>query len=312
MNQQPTPDDHPDATSNEVDDAIPPYTRTPLFQAYNAPRYQRQEIIGQIQASTGCWLICYVSGNQGAIESDDVMTFVDLLHNLPPSEDIDLLLHTGGGSGDAAEKLISMVRRKVGQATLRIIVPDFAKSAGTLMVLAADHVVMSDSSELGPIDPQTYFVDSNGTLRLQAVQNYLDAYEEHTLVLQSDPGNAASQIMLSKLDPGIVTLCRAAKDRARQSAESLLKKGMFRGGGNWSKAVSELLDTQRWLSHSQMISWEDAHDPQIGLHVNYLEPQSEQWQGYWRLYCLQRLAVSDTQKLFESVYVSQVIESSAG
>ena len=28
MNQQPTPDDRTDATSNEADDAIPPYTST--------------------------------------------------------------------------------------------------------------------------------------------------------------------------------------------------------------------------------------------------------------------------------------------
>ena len=316
MTQQPIPGDHTDDKSNKADDAVelatPPYTKTPLFQAYNASRYQRQEIIKQIQENTGRRLICYVSGIRSAIDRDDVMPFVDLLHNMPPNVDIDLLLHTPGGDGDAAEKLISMVRSKVGEATLRIVVPDFAKSAGTLMVLGADSVVMSDYSELGPIDPQTRFRDSNGADRLQAVQNYLDAYEEHTTTLKNDPANVAAQIMLAKLDPAIVTLCRAAKDRARQSAENLLKKGMFRYGGNWSKAVSELLDTKRWLSHSQMISYQDACDPLIGLHAEYLEPQSDQWQGYWKLYCLQRLVVSDTGRLFESDYVSQVIESSIG
>ena len=54
-----------------------------------------------------------------------------------------------GGKADSAEKLVRMVRSKVGAAALRIIVPDFAKSAGTLMVLGADSVVMSDMSELG-------------------------------------------------------------------------------------------------------------------------------------------------------------------
>ena len=316
MTQQPTPGDQTDPAPNEAGAAIEhadlPYTKTPLFQAYNAPRYQRQEIIKQIQDSTGSRLICYVSGIRSSIDRDDVMPFADLLHNMPPNEDIELLLHTPGGDGDAAEKLISMVRSKVGEATLSIIVPDFAKSAGTLMVLGADCVAMSDYSELGPIDPQTRFRDSNGADRLQAVQNYLDAYEEYTEALRRNPTNVAAQIMLAKLDPAIVALCRAAKDRARQSAENLLKKGMFRYGGNWTKAVSELLDTKRWLSHSQMISWQDAYDPLIGLHVNYFEPQSARWQGYWKLYCLQRLAVSDTGKLFESDYVSQVLESSAG
>src|SRR5438270_233413 len=76
--------------------------------------------------------------------------------------DLDLLLHTGGGDTDAADKLMSMARARIGTKGLRVVVPDFAKSAGTMMVLGADAVVMSDSSELGPIDPQIVRTDHNG------------------------------------------------------------------------------------------------------------------------------------------------------
>ena len=217
------------------------------------------------------------------------MPFVDLLHNVWPDESMELLLHTPGGNIDAAEKLIRMVRSKVGEAEFYIIVPEFAKSAGTLMVLGADRVVMSDMSELGPIDPQLPFPDSYGKVRWQTVQNYLDAYDEYTKTLTEQPGNVAAQVMLGKLDPAIVKLCQAVKERARQCAGDLLKRGMFREGGNWTLTVSELIDTKRWLSHSQMISWEDAQHPDtIGLVVEYLDQQSEEWQEYWRLYCLQR------------------------
>ena len=83
---------------------------------------------------------------------------------------------------------------------------------------------------------------------------------------------------------------------------------MFRDNdGNWSQTANELRDTRRWLSHSQMISWQDAQDPHIGLVVEYLHSESERWQGYWRLYCLQRLAVGEDQKLFESAYASLII-----
>ena len=71
--------------------------------------------------------------------------------------------------------------------------------------------------------------------------------------------------------------------------------------------ASELMDTERWLTHSQVISWQDAQDPPIGLHVEYLEPQDERWQRYWQLYCLQRLAVSGDQVLYESGYASLVV-----
>ena len=277
-------------------------TRTPLYQANAADRYHRQAVIKQIQDCTGRTLICFVSGNKCVIDDDDIMPFVDLLHNVQPNHDVDLLLHTKGGSVDAAEKLMGMLRSLVGTAKLRIIVPDFAKSAGTLMVLGADSVVMSDMSELGPIDPQAPLFGI-----WQSVQNYLDAYKEHEKTLKADPNNIAAQIMLQKLDPATLKLCEVAMDRARQAAEKLLKRGMFRNGGNWSKTVSELLDTRRWLSHAQMISWEDAQDPLIGLVVEYHAYHSQEWQDYWRIHCLQRLAVGEHQKLYESDYASLVI-----
>ena len=276
-------------------------TKTPLFEANHADRYQRQTLINQIQDRTKRSLVCYVSGSRCVIDEDDTMPFVDLLHGLPPNRDADLLLHTTGGSIDAAEKLMGMLRRHVGPARLRIIVPDFAKSAGTLMVLGADSVVMSDTSELGPIDPQAPLFD-----RWQSVQNYLDAYKAHADTLKTDGDNIAARIMLGKLDPATLKLCEAAVRRARQAAENLLKRGMFRDGGNWSLTVTELLDTRRWSSHGQMISWEDAQDPHLGLVVDYRAYHSAAWQDYWRLYCLQRLAVGDRQKLYESDYASLI------
>ena len=306
MTQQSTPTNHDDLPPDETDTvlkrAVLQATKTPLFQANSADRYQRQAIIKQIQVRTRRLLICYVSGTESVIDASDTVPFVDLLHNVPPGKDVDLLLHTAGGSIDTAEKLIRMMRSKVGTAALRIIVPDFAKSAGTLMVLGADSVVMSDMSELGPIDPQTPLFG-----RWQSVQNYLDAYATHDKTLKNDPDNVAARIMLGKLDPATLKLCDVATARARQAAESLLKHGMFRDGGNWSQTASELLETTRWLSHGQMISWEDAQDPQIGLVVEYLEYHSEAWQDYWQLFCLQRLAVGERQKLYESDHVSLVI-----
>lgn len=315
MTHQPTSGDHEGATSAEVDTTVErtplSYTKTPLFQAYNAPRYQRQAIIKNIQHNTGRRLICYIS-NSSLIDHGDVVPFVDLLHNIPSGGDLDLMLHTQGGDIDTAEKLISMLRDKVEQGTLRIIVPDFAKSAGTLMVLGADYVVMSDSSELGPIDPQVPSNTSAGQGVWLPAQSYLDAYAEHTATLTNDPKDVSAQIMLGKLDPVMLQACKSVKERARTFAEEQLRRGMFRNGGNWSQAASELLDTSRWRSHSQMISWADANDTRIGLNVEYLDPKSEQWQGYWQLYCLQRLAVNDRQKLYESDYASLAIDGPAG
>ena len=318
MTQQQMPEESPNLAPEKPEPhsegPVAPEARTPLFRAYNSERYQRQDIIRQIQSTTKRRLICHVAGSsrQCLINRSDTVPFVDLLHNVQHGESVELLLHTSGGNVDIAEKLMRLVRSRVGQdAEIRVIVPDFAKSAGTVMVLGADCVVMSDSSELGPIDPQMEFPDSHGNVRLHSVQTYLDAYEEHYRIISENPDNVASKIMLGKIDPDTVTLCQAVMARARQSAEYLLMHGMFRKGGNITQTVSKLLDTKRWLSHSQMISWADANDPEIGLIVEYLRQDDDLWQAYWRLYCLQRLAIEDHQKkLYESDRVSHLIDVS--
>jgi hypothetical protein len=284
-----------------------------MFEAFNAARYQRQDLIRAIEARTNRRLVCYVAGGAAAIERDDIVGFVDLLHNVRKGTDVDLLLHTGGGDMDAAEKLVSLVRITVDQGCLRVVVPDFAKSAGTLMALAADRIVMSDTSELGPIDPQIILADDHGNLIRHSVQSYLDAYEAHAAALRADPNDAAARLMLGKIDPPTVKLFEAARDRARTMAENHLRAYMFnaRSGktGNITQIASLLIDTKRWLSHGQMISWQAAQ--QMDLVVQYMEPKSEEWLAYWRLYCLQRLAVEDRQKLFESNLASLTFTAKA-
>ncbi len=63
-----------------------------------------------------------------------------------------LVLVTLGGSADAAYKLASTLRKLYGKIT--VFVPHMCKSAGTLVCLAADELVMSVDGELGPLDVQ--------------------------------------------------------------------------------------------------------------------------------------------------------------
>lgn len=280
-------------------------SRTPLFVAQNSPRYHRQQLIASIQRQTQSRLICYVAGPQARITHDDAMQFRDFFHNIEDGESIELLLHTNGGDVDAAEKLVEMVRDKVGESGFRIIVPHLAKSAGTLMVLGADSAAMSDTSELGPIDPQVIIGDVNGGAMYLPAQSFLDAYDAHSKELRSDPSDPVATLMLSKLNPTFRQTCIALMDRTRTLAEKLLREGMFHANsGNWTQTAGELIDTKRWRSHSQVISASAAQNPPLNLAVDYFDPRDSLWQEYWQLYCFQRLAVSEDQKLFESDIVS--------
>ena len=297
-----------DSDSADGPSVADPYVKTPLYAASNSRRYERQALIRQIQEETQSHLICYIGGARSLITRDDVLPFHDLLRNLDKDTDIDVLLHTIGGDIDATEKLVNMIRDRVGTASFRIVVPDYAKSAGTLMVLGADRVVMSDSSELGPIDPQVVRAEGDGQRVSVSVQHHLAAYDQYAGRLTEAPDDPVATLMLQKFDPAVRQMYMGVARRARQLAETFLVQGMFSdGGGNPTGAAKELLNTDLWHTHSQVISWRDAQNPRIGLVVEYLDPHSELWQRYWRLYCMQRLALDDDQRLYESDCVSLLI-----
>ncbi len=273
--------------------------KTPMYQAMYATRFQRQQLIREIEAMTGRTLLCYICGENAEIDRDDTIGIVEILHNVQPGSSIDLMLHTLGGDVDAAEKLINMVRAAVVQgASLRVIVPDSAKSAGTLMSLGANEIVMSDTSELGTIDPQLELKDGKGNNIVHSVLSYLDAYENAAADLRRDPGDPVFKVQMAHFDPTVKQTFEAVKLRARLLAENLLK----RVGLNYTAIVDALMDTKRFPSHSQMIGYEAARD--MGLNISYLPSEDPAWRKYWELYCHLRLAVNGKQKLFESACAS--------
>ncbi|RUT96117.1 hypothetical protein EOD23_31180, partial [Mesorhizobium sp. USDA-HM6] len=71
-----------------------------------------------------------------------------------PRGEADLFIQTPGGNVDATEKLIGILRQRL--KSWRVIVPSWAKSAGTVIALSANDIVLGINSELGPIDPQWF------------------------------------------------------------------------------------------------------------------------------------------------------------
>lgn len=66
--------------------------------------------------------------------------------------EIDVWLESAGGDAHAAYKLFLDLRSRASK--IRVVVPDFAKSAATLFVLGTDEVHMGPAAELGPLDMQ--------------------------------------------------------------------------------------------------------------------------------------------------------------
>jgi ATP-dependent protease ClpP protease subunit len=287
---------------------VPP--QTPFFHTVNLARYRRQELIKAIQRRTGRRLICYVSETAPLVR-DDVVPLMDLLHQVPVGTNIDFLLNTTGGDVSTADKMARILRRRVGSTAgaLRVIVPDYAKSAGTLLALGADTIVMSDSSELGPIDPQIITRQSDGQFIQRPAHTYVDSYEalaekiRNPKSYEDGKNTDAEKQLLAAFDAPQLNLCRQLIERSRQLAEALLKQGMLQDG-SYTKVAGDLTNNDLWLSdHGAVIDSQDAQA--MGLHVEYMGPNCNEWQAFWRLYCEQRFSLGpDHTKLFESDYAS--------
>ena len=98
------------------------------------------------------WLKPGKTQNIDIIDSD-ITGFMNAIKGLDASRGLDLVLHTPGGNPTATEGIVKYLHSKFGD-DIRVIVPQMAMSAGTMLACASREIIMGKHSCLGPIDPQ--------------------------------------------------------------------------------------------------------------------------------------------------------------
>jgi len=96
-------------------------------------------------------LVLRTNGNDGISRSH----FNDVYQQLksqPQFEEMDVILESFGGNIDSAYKISKLLKQKA--RTMNVIIPHFAKSAATLISIAADNIILAPKAELGPLDAQ--------------------------------------------------------------------------------------------------------------------------------------------------------------
>lgn len=268
--------------------------RSPILDILSYSRVRRRRLIEKIETKTGRVLICYVSQDQLIIR-DDVYRINQLIETIEVGKPITLLVNSPGGEVDPAEKMFHLIREASPPSDgdtvgLEVVVPDFAKSAATLIAIGADRIVMSDTSELGPIDPQIPISESQ-----VSVFAFLQAYEAVENPCKQHPKNPAFARQLKAFSPVAVAALRQIESRARECAERLL----LRQGLNNTAVAAILMDVKRFPSHGQMIDWRTARD--IGLHqVHHEDRYSDLWKMYWHLYRECAIMCGSNRRVFES------------
>ncbi len=120
----------------------------------------RSKYLVRLSEKTGRNVIAYYSGwlkdrqlDNLDINDSDMTGFMQCLQGMDCSTGLDLILHTPGGNPTAAEGIVNYLHAKF-KDDIRVIVPQMAMSAGTMLACAAKSIMLGKQSCLGPIDPQ--------------------------------------------------------------------------------------------------------------------------------------------------------------
>lgn len=110
-----------------------------------------QEIIKNVRAISNIIDTPIILLSLNGIEVTDLFKLHKLLRG-KKFKKLGVILQTPGGDIHVAYQMIKLLRSYTRE--IHIIVPLYAKSAGTLICLGADKLLLSELSELGPLDTQ--------------------------------------------------------------------------------------------------------------------------------------------------------------
>ena len=240
----------------------------------------RRRYLAKLNEYTGRNVIIYYSGwlqkqsliRQGvlgfSVNDEDKTGFMSAIHQLDRSKGLDLILHTPGGDIAAAESLVDYLRSMFGR-NIRVIIPQMAMSAGTMIACASNEIVLGCHSSIGPIDPQVNGIAAHGV-----IEELTRALDE---ISKNNTAAAVWQPIIAKYNPTLIGECEKAITWSEEIVRDWLITGMFSDDTEKEtradKVVKELGDHALTKSHNRHFSMKHAQE--IGLNVTALEQDSE-------------------------------------
>ena len=256
-----------------------------------------------------------VQNRLAVLSNEDLLAIRDQLSNIDGGNAIDLILETPGGSGEAAEDIVRLIRDRF--PSMGVIVPGTAKSAGTILAMAGDEILMSDESGLGPIDAQ--ITQKGKVFSAHALLQGMDQIKQE--IEETGNLNRIYIPMLQNLSPGELQHARNVQDFAVELVRNWLERYKFK---DWTKhstsgeivtekekqdraneIATALSDHSRWKTHGRSIKISDLQE--LGLRITNFGDNHKLADAIRRYYILLRMTFeSNIFKLFETP-TSQIV-----
>ena len=237
------------------------------------------ECLRKLHCVTGRRIILYaanfitpavaVPGESVIINGEDIQHLMTAISEMKKggareAHKLDLILHSPGGSLAAAEQIVNYLRAKYSH--IRVIVPQNAMSAATMIACAADEIVMGRHSALGPTDPQMIF--GGHQFPAQSVLN------EFRLAQESD--GIALAILTQKIKewpPGLIDECAKVVELSKTVVADWLHCYMKLSRKAAENAAQKLADTGENFIHDRPFNIDKLQS--WGLKIKPLESNQQ-------------------------------------
>lgn len=236
------------------------------------------------------------------LEQSDFYIFRDLLSGQGNRNKVDVYLETPGGSGETAEEIGKFLHNNF--KTISFVISGEAKSAGTILALSGNEILMTETGSLGPIDAQVkigrsivsaydymeWIKDKREEAEKQGALNPFDA----TMIAQISPGELGSVFHSLKFAEDLVKdwLVRykfenwVVTETHKKSVTETMKKQRA------EEIAKELTNHSKWRSHGRSIKIDDLES--IGLKVTRIDDNPQLANVVYRIQTICRLLFETT------------------
>ena len=199
-----------------------------------------------------------------SIVDEDLQGLMEVIHGVS-EPNLDLILHSPGGSLEAAEAFVLYLRSKFNH--IRVIVPQLAMSAATMIACAADEMVLGKHSFLGPIDPQLILTTPVGQ-RMVPADNILEQFELAKKECQDPTKLGAWLPMLNQYGPDLLVKCKHAVALSEKLVRGWLENWMLKDDPDKTAKAQQIA---KWLSDHSYFKTHGRHIPRQELENRNLK-----------------------------------------
>lgn len=240
-------------------------------------------LIEQLEKERKSRVMLYFTGEKQPIQQFGTQIAVDVLPLFkkilekfdPNTNKVSLVINTSGGHLEAPWPLVNLIREYC--KFFEVIILEKALSAGTMIALGADKIVMMPYSQLSPIDPAANIVDNEKKqvkkVEIEDIIGYIDFAKDKIGIAEQSALAEIMKELTKEVGPTMLGSINRTHSLIRKLSKNLLH---LHGRHLPEKQVREITEnlTQKLYSHTHLINRKEAKE-EVGFNniIEFANPK---------------------------------------